>query len=241
MAGPLHGSQLLFLLVVERARQAHEQRAGEADDGVEWRAQLVADAREERGLCGAGPCQFEVLLLQLPFDPLAFGDVADRRATQHPSSVVIGLRLISTGISLRPCAERKARAPRPSRGRAARDETAAVPDVRLPESLGSSIRHPGRSARHGVAEQGIRLRIREHDASLPSVMTIASGAASSSARNRRAAATRSETSRTALMTTSPSSVRNGLRLTSTGNSLRSAACRAAPRPPRWTRHSWFSG
>ena len=76
-AAVLHGVQLAFLIVVERSRKPHQQRAGESDDRVEWRAQFVAHAGEEVVLGPAGLLELDVLLAQLLLDALAVGDVAD--------------------------------------------------------------------------------------------------------------------------------------------------------------------
>src|SRR5439155_772924 len=54
-----------------------QQRAGESDDRVEWRAQFVANAGEEVVLGPAGLLELDVLLAQLLLDALAVSDVAD--------------------------------------------------------------------------------------------------------------------------------------------------------------------
>ena len=70
LAAVLDRAQLPVLLGVERARQFHEQRAGEADDRVQRRAQLVAHAGQEHVLRPAGLLQFDVLLAQLLLGPV---------------------------------------------------------------------------------------------------------------------------------------------------------------------------
>ncbi len=79
----LHRSQLLVVIGGQRARQLHQQRARETDDGVEGRAQLVAHAGQEAVLGQAGVLQLQVLLLQGALDPFAVGIVTDGAADQH--------------------------------------------------------------------------------------------------------------------------------------------------------------
>src|SRR6202008_5116110 len=78
LAARLYRLQLLLLVGVERPRQLHQQRAGEADDRVERRAQLVAHGGEEAILRQVGALELEVLLLQRALEALALADVADR-------------------------------------------------------------------------------------------------------------------------------------------------------------------
>ena len=47
----LNDPQLIRLIVVQRPCQFHEQRAGEADDGVERRSELVTYAGHELIFC----------------------------------------------------------------------------------------------------------------------------------------------------------------------------------------------
>src|SRR5258706_14959565 len=60
----LDGFQLPLLRGIQGARQLHEERPGEADDGVQRRAQLVAHAREKAVLGEIGVLPLEVLALQ---------------------------------------------------------------------------------------------------------------------------------------------------------------------------------
>ena len=81
---------MLLLVRQQWTGQLHEQRAGEADDGVQRRAQFMAHrgqkaifrlTRAGQGLIGIR--QLDVLLLQGPLEAFPFGDVADRAAHQH--------------------------------------------------------------------------------------------------------------------------------------------------------------
>src|ERR1700740_338545 len=69
-------SELLFLIRVERPRQLHQQRAGEAEYGVEGRAQLMAHVGEKYGL---QPARLfgHVAIAQRLLRALALRDVAD--------------------------------------------------------------------------------------------------------------------------------------------------------------------
>ncbi len=64
-AGGQYVLQVLLLLVVELAEHALEQHLGEADDGVERRAQLVGHVGEELGLVPVGDLELLGLLAQL--------------------------------------------------------------------------------------------------------------------------------------------------------------------------------
>ena len=79
LARRLNGAKLPALLVVERTGQAHEQRAGEPEDGVERSAQLMAHAGQEPVLGGVRVLQLEVLLLQGVLETLSLGHVPGRR------------------------------------------------------------------------------------------------------------------------------------------------------------------
>ncbi len=83
MAGAgLHGAQLLILIGSQRAGQLHQQGAGEADDGVQGGAQLMAHAGQKAVFGQVGLCQLLVLFLQCPIGALALGDVPDGAADQ---------------------------------------------------------------------------------------------------------------------------------------------------------------
>src|SRR2546423_11570768 len=86
----------LFLLVAEIPDQAISQYFGEADDGVEWRPQLVRHVGEEFGFHPARLFQLGVFLLQPLLEELELGDVARRGkyALQHPVPIVEGRRIV---------------------------------------------------------------------------------------------------------------------------------------------------
>ena len=88
----LDGPKLLLLVAVERPGQLHQQRAGEADDRVERRAQLVAHAGEEAVLGLVGALQLDVGLLQPVLEALPFRDVA--RSGEHALQLA---RLVGEG------------------------------------------------------------------------------------------------------------------------------------------------
>ena len=115
MAGaPLHHLHLLGLFLVQRARQPLEQDAGEPDDGVERRAQLVGHGGEKGGLeaiggfrlglrpqeVGIGGLQFAgplphqifqtlAIALQLFLRPDFFGDVAHQMNEPREAAFVV--------------------------------------------------------------------------------------------------------------------------------------------------------
>src|SRR5262249_29178845 len=80
--------QLLVLLVVERASQPLQDDAGEADDGVEGGAQLVAHGGQEGGLDAVGGLGL-LPPLALGLGPAALGHVAaDAKDLDDPPLVV---------------------------------------------------------------------------------------------------------------------------------------------------------
>src|SRR5258708_3485908 len=93
LAAGLHGLELLLLILIERAGQPHQQRAGEADDGVERSAQLVAHGGEETVFGPAGLLQLDVLLVQHLLRPLAFANVANGA---HRQRAVLSLQRAET-------------------------------------------------------------------------------------------------------------------------------------------------
>src|SRR5262245_38286075 len=82
-AASLDRAELLLLIRCERPGQAHQKRAGEADDGVERRAEFVAHTGQEAILGEAGPLELRVLVSKHLVETLAFGDIADRSADQR--------------------------------------------------------------------------------------------------------------------------------------------------------------
>jgi len=61
--------RVLVLLVGQGAEHPLEQHLGEADDGVEGRAQLMGHVGEELGLVAAGGFELPALVLDLPEQP----------------------------------------------------------------------------------------------------------------------------------------------------------------------------
>src|SRR3989442_15283880 len=77
-------------------RSLHQHRAGEAEDRVQRRPQLVAHAREEAVLRHARGPQLDVRLLELLLEALALRDVARCRedTLQLALAVVEGARVV---------------------------------------------------------------------------------------------------------------------------------------------------
>ena len=145
-AAGLHDPQLLGLLLVELARQLHEEGSGEPEDRVQRRPQLVAHAGQEAILGAARRLEPGVRVDERPARRACArsrrGSTPWRAARPRSS----GLRLISTGNSLPSRRRPRSSSPAPiARVRGAAARCCGV--LRAESAPGSASRPDGRSAR----------------------------------------------------------------------------------------------